>query len=64
MNYSQFISEMTKLEAGKSQVKVGDMREVFKRAKKLIQENSEALEFLIRYLKLNVGVKDGKEKSN
>ena len=56
MKYTEFISEMTKLEAGKSQVKVGDMRETFKRAKKLIKENPEALEFLIKYLELEAKI--------
>ena len=56
MKYSEFISEMTELESGKSQVKVGDMRETFKRAKKLIKDNPEALEFLIKYLGLETKI--------
>lgn len=57
MNYREFIREMSKLEAGKAEVKVGNMREVFKKLKALLKKNPEALEFLVKYLGLKVSTK-------
>ena len=56
MKYSEFISRLTLLEAGKSQIKVGDMRETFRRLKILLKDDPEALEFLIKYLKLEAKI--------
>lgn len=57
MNYKEFISEMSKLEVGKKEVRVGNMREVFKKLKLLLKENPEAVEFLVKYLELKVAAK-------
>jgi len=57
MTFNNLISKLTKLEVGKSEIKVGDMREVLKRLKDLIKEDEESFEYLIKYLNIESKLK-------
>jgi hypothetical protein len=55
MTFNNLVSKLTKLEVGKSQVNVGDMRETLKRIRELLASDEEAFDYFIKkYLKLKV----------
>lgn len=55
MTFNSFVSKLTKLEVGKSQVKIGDMRETLRRLRELMASDEEAFDYFIKkYLKLQI----------